>query len=70
MNQYDHAEDDPEEFMQGNEGPLLVVWRACFTPRQADGDDWLRNNIFQSTCTIGGKVCQILVDSGSCENIV
>lgn len=30
----------------------------------------LRNNIFHSTSTILGKVCQFVIDSGSCENMV
>ena len=41
----------------------------CLTPR-ANGDEWLSNNIFQSTCTIQGKVCHFVIDAGSCENIV
>ncbi|CAL8151358.1 unnamed protein product [Prunus armeniaca] len=44
--------------------------KVCLTPRAADGDSRLRNNIFQSTCTIGGKVCRLVIDSGSCENVV
>ncbi|PKI76863.1 hypothetical protein CRG98_002849 [Punica granatum] len=39
------------------------------TPRAAD-EEWLRNNIFQSTCTIGNRICRFMIDSGSCENIV
>ena len=30
---YDHAEDELEEFVQVDEGTLLVVRRPCFTPR-------------------------------------
>ena len=41
----------------------------CLTPR-TNGDEWLRNNIFQSTCTILGKVYHFIIDAGSCENIV
>ncbi|XP_058202674.1 uncharacterized protein LOC131317120 [Rhododendron vialii] len=51
-------------------GPLLVVQRACYAPREADGNLWLRSNVFQSTCTIGEKVCRFVIDSGSCENVV
>ena len=40
------------------------------TPRAADDCDWLRNNIFQSTCTIKDKVCRFVIDGDSCENIV
>ncbi|KAK0607137.1 hypothetical protein LWI29_010007 [Acer saccharum] len=43
-----------EEHLEGDCGPLLVVRRSCLAPRSSD-DDWLRNNMFQSTCTIGGK---------------
>ncbi|GKA11902.1 putative reverse transcriptase domain-containing protein [Tanacetum coccineum] len=32
----------------------LMVRRSCLTPKAA-GDDWLKHNIFQSTCTILGK---------------
>jgi len=65
-----HHDDFEEEHVHGDNGPLLVVRRVCLTPRAADGDSWLRNNIFQSTCTIGGKVCRLVIDSGSCENVV
>ena len=44
--------------------------RACFTSCKFEGEDWLQRNIFQNTCTIGGKVCRIVMDSGSCENVV
>jgi hypothetical protein len=36
--------------LTGDVGPLLVVRRAC--PRDTEGESWLRNNIFQSTCTV------------------
>ena len=68
---YGGNEDVNEEFVKGDEGPLLVVQRTCFTPREVEGSDgWLRNNIFQSTCTIGGKVCRLVIDPGSCENVI
>ena len=56
--------------MQGDDGPLLVTRRACFTPRKLEGKGWLRSNIFQTTCTIEGKVCRLVIDSVSCENVV
>ncbi|KAL5810614.1 hypothetical protein ACOSQ4_027182 [Xanthoceras sorbifolium] len=51
------------------QGTTMVVRYVCLTPC-ADGNDWLRNNAFHSTCTILGKVCRFIVDGGSCENIV
>jgi len=60
---------DEEECLEGDAGPMLMIWRSCLAPRGVE-DDWMRTNIFQSTCTISGKVCWFIVDSGSCENIV
>jgi hypothetical protein len=47
-----------------------MVRRVCFTPRKVEGDDGQRHNLFHSTCTIGGKVCKLVIDGGSCENVV
>ncbi|GJR38584.1 hypothetical protein Tco_1214268 [Tanacetum coccineum] len=55
--------------MSGDVGVNLMVRRSCLTP-QAIGDDWLKHNIFQSTCTILGKVCIFVVDPGSCDNLI
>lgn len=55
--------------MVGDVGQALVVRRSFLTPLE-NNTDWLRNNIFQSTCTVGGKVCKFVIDSGSCENVV
>jgi hypothetical protein len=35
-----------------------------------EGDDEQHNTLFSSTCTIGGKVCKLVIDSGSCKNVV
>ncbi|XP_022876690.1 uncharacterized protein K02A2.6-like [Olea europaea var. sylvestris] len=60
---------EEEEFVVGDVGQALVVRRSFLTPLE-NNTDWLRNNIFQSTCTVGGKVCKFVIDSGSCENVV
>ena len=44
--------------------------RTLLTPRKKDDDEWLRGNIFYSTCNILDKVCKLVIDGGSCENIV
>ncbi|GJR80379.1 putative nucleotidyltransferase, ribonuclease H [Tanacetum coccineum] len=45
-----------EEIVSGDVEENLMVRRSCLTPK-AVGDDWLKHNIFQSTCTIlGGEV--------------
>lgn len=33
-------------------------------------EQWLRHNIFHTKCTIKGKVCNVIIDGGSCENVV
>ncbi|XP_022888914.1 uncharacterized protein LOC111404323 [Olea europaea var. sylvestris] len=58
-----------EEFVVGDVGQALVVRRSFLTPLE-NNTDWLRNNIFQSTYTVGGKVCKFVIDTGSCENVV
>lgn len=60
---------DEEERLEGDTGPMLMVRRSYFAPRGVE-DDWLLTNVFQSTCTISGKVCQFIIDSGSCENVM
>ncbi|GJY14114.1 putative CCCH-type zinc finger family protein [Tanacetum coccineum] len=31
---------------------------------------WLRNNMFRTKCTSKGKICDMIIDGGSCENVV
>ncbi|TXG56936.1 hypothetical protein EZV62_018249 [Acer yangbiense] len=50
---FDDTTAAEEEQLERDCGPLLVVRRSCLAPRSV-GDDWLRTNVFQSTCTIGG----------------
>ena len=39
--EFDVEEEIEEELLlQGDEGTLLVAWRACFTPCKTIGEDW------------------------------
>jgi hypothetical protein len=67
---FDDYGDMEEELITGDSGPSLMVRRICLTPRKTEGDDKQRHNLFHSTCTIGGKVCKLIIDGGSCENVV
>ena len=57
-------------------GENIMIHRSMAIPekvqrqRSDNEDSWLRKNIFQTGCTFGGEVSQIIVDSGSCENMV
>lgn len=59
-----------EERNEGDRGNLLMLWRVCLAPMRQDDHPWLRTNIFSSTCTIKGKVCRYVIDSGSCCNVI
>ena len=65
-------------FYEGNDRDILygdgietfVVRKNLLTPKDDSEDDWLRSNIFHTTCTITEQVCKLIIDNGSCENVV
>nr|GEY03188.1 hypothetical protein [Tanacetum cinerariifolium] len=64
--------DEPseqEDVIYRDIGELLVILRALAMDSIEDGV-WLRHNIFHTRCTSLGKVCDVIIDSGSCENVV
>lgn len=61
--------DNSEEQIIGDSGPMLVLRRNYLLPQSIE-ESWLRTNIFQSTCTIRGKICRMVIDSGSCTNAI
>ncbi|PKI67861.1 hypothetical protein CRG98_011760 [Punica granatum] len=63
---FDCEEVIDEGVVTGDRRTALVVRCSCLTPKVAD-DNWLRHNIFQSTCTVIGNVCRFVIDAGSCE---
>ena len=69
------SEEDMDEPFQethitkGDEGRMLVTRFVGLTPQQRE-EHWLRTNIFRSTCTIKGRVCTFVIDSGSCRNVI
>jgi hypothetical protein len=60
---------DEEDVIYGDTGEMLVIRRVLNSSPVQD-DVWLRNNIFHTRCTSHGKVCDVIIDSGSCENII
>ncbi|XP_071688487.1 uncharacterized protein [Rutidosis leptorrhynchoides] len=75
---YDTEEDegdtklDQEELVYPDQGEALVVHRAlnAIPVPTTDEHAWLRNNIFRTRVTAEGKVCNMIIDGGSCENVV
>ena len=71
----DFVESNGDELIGGDEeeeeeGLVLVMKKTLLTPRKEDENEWLRGNIFHSTCSILGKVCNLVIDGGSCEKVV
>lgn len=48
----------------------LVIRRVLTAPKVKESNNWLRGNIFHTFCTAYNKKCLLLIDSGSCENMV
>lgn len=72
---YDTSDSDSQqetetEFIAGNTGAHTLVLRLnCLLPRSTE-ESWLRTTLFRSTCTINGKICKLIIDSGSCTNVL
>ncbi|PKU81321.1 RNA-directed DNA polymerase [Dendrobium catenatum] len=67
----DVPEEDAEfEDVMGDDGePLIcVLEKLLLAPRKVVQSQ--RHSIFKTKCTIGGKVCDLLVDNGCTENVV
>ncbi|XP_057787517.1 uncharacterized protein LOC131004772 [Salvia miltiorrhiza] len=60
----------PEEHLLPDVSAALVLRRTYLTPRAADDHQVHRNLIFQSACTINGKVCRFIINTGACENVI
>lgn len=52
-----------------DQGESLAVCRNLSGARVED-DHWLCNNIFHMRCSSHGKVCDVIIDEGSCESFV
>ena len=48
----------------------LMIKKTLLTPKQEKEEDWVRSSLFHTTCSIGGRVCSLVIDGGSCENVV
>ncbi|GKB59579.1 reverse transcriptase domain-containing protein [Tanacetum coccineum] len=69
---YDTKDEVETEVVYPDRGELLVTLRLLniIVLDQDDDTTWLRTNIFRTQCTAKGKVCTVIIDGGSCENMV
>ncbi|KAL4367917.1 hypothetical protein GQ457_05G021280 [Hibiscus cannabinus] len=61
------AIQEEEELEHAVEGEALIVKRSL-SMQPMEGDEQ-RENIFHTRCHIGGKVCFVIIDGGSCTNV-
>jgi hypothetical protein len=59
---------EEEEITYADRGETLVVQRSLKVTYVEY--EWLRNYIFHTRCTSHGKLCNVIIDGGSCENVV
>ncbi|XP_071728633.1 uncharacterized protein [Rutidosis leptorrhynchoides] len=52
---------------EGDQATTLVVRKVLLAPKQVDTQ---RNLLFHTRCTILGHIFDLIIDSGSCENII
>ncbi|GJU41485.1 reverse transcriptase domain-containing protein [Tanacetum coccineum] len=65
--------DEPcDELVYPDRGEALVIQRVLnvAVSKYVDDNLWLRNNIFRTKCTSKGKICDMIIDGGGCENVV
>ncbi|GJY12320.1 reverse transcriptase domain-containing protein [Tanacetum coccineum] len=50
----------------------LVIQRVLnmAVSKSIGANSWLRNNMFRTKCTSKGKNCDMIIDGGSCENVI
>jgi hypothetical protein len=74
--QAEDEEEGEESEIFPDIGENLMIRRAIMIPKKeqkqsSDNEDsWLRTKKFRTRCTLGGKVCKVIVNNGSCENMV
>ena len=59
-----------EEFTEYADEEEDLVIRRSLNVIQENEEAWLRDNIFQTKCTSHGKLCNVIINSVSCINLV
>ena len=56
-------DDDKGDVLYQDGHETLVIRKSLLTPKDDSGDDWLRTNIFHTTCTVADKVCKMIIEN-------
>ncbi|GKB88331.1 reverse transcriptase domain-containing protein [Tanacetum coccineum] len=66
------VDESCDELVYPDRGEELVIQRVLNVAisKSVNDTSWLRNNIFRTKCTSKGKICDMIIDGGSCENVV
>ena len=65
----DGKEEESDGELKANEGKLYMIRRMLGSQVKAE-DASQRENIFHTRCSVNGNVCLIIIDGGSCTNVV
>lgn len=65
----DQRRDDSDEGEVMPEGDVLMIRRLLGT-QVKEHEESQRENIFHSRCLVQGNVCTLIIDGGSCANVV
>ncbi|XP_073107884.1 uncharacterized protein [Elaeis guineensis] len=63
-------DNNNEEEVPADDGESLMIRRALNAAMMTEDESWPRHNIFHTRCTTKGKVCKVIIDGGSYENII
>jgi len=61
-------EEDGHPLVTPDVGEFLVIRRA-FHAKEVPLEPSQREKIFHTWCTVGGKLCELIIDEGSCTNV-
>ena len=67
--EFDGYRDEDEAYEEDDdEGRNYVVKKLMLMPKQKESNQ--RHQLFWTRCTINGKLVKLIIDSGSCDNII
>ena len=49
------------EGVDGDVDQFLMIHRVMLAPKASFDDRWLRRSLFRTTCTVGAKLCSVII---------